>query len=209
MVTGQDREASAVAELLQQDSSVKSDRIFQRIRALGYQGGITVLRDHLRRVRLKPSETPITGGKQEAFDWMRAVLQGAVGQSELADELRHVTELDKLINTVTEERLSSRNKAMAVLARERGFGQTCVCSFLYLGKKTATKYWRDYKRGGTAALLRESPMGARNRTTSGLRKLSSHSCIRLLPCTVSADQPGGSPTYRPSCATRDTLCVGT
>jgi hypothetical protein len=48
---------------------------------------------------------------------------------------------------------------MAVLARERGIGQSYVCSFLYLAKKTATKYWRNYKRGGTAALFARRTSG--------------------------------------------------
>jgi hypothetical protein len=148
-----------VAELLQQDSSVKSRAIFQRLRSQGYQGGFTILRDLLRRVRSKPSGALITGGRQEVFDWMRAVLQGALSQSELARELGHVAELDKLLTTVTEGRLSSRNRAMAVLARERGIGQSYVCSFLYLAKKTATKYWSDYKRGGTAALFARKASG--------------------------------------------------
>ena len=148
-----------VAELLQQDSSVKSRAIFQRLRSQGYQGGFTILRDLLRRVRSKPSGAPIAGGRQEVFDWMRAVLQGALSQSELARELGHVAELDKLLTTVTEGRLSSRNRAMAVLARERGIGQSYVCSFLYLAKKTATKYWSDYKRGGTAALFARKASG--------------------------------------------------
>jgi hypothetical protein len=84
---------------------------------------------------------------------MRAVLQGALRQSKLAGELGHVAELDKLLTAVTEGRLSNRNRAMAVLAREHGIGQSYVCSFLYLGKNSATKYWRHYKRGGTAALF--------------------------------------------------------
>jgi transposase len=120
---------------------------------MGYQGGRTILRDYVRRIRTKPSGPSITGTKQQAFDWMQAVLQGALRQSELAGALGHVAELDKLLTAVTEGRLSARNRAMTVLARERGIGRSSVCSFLYIGKKTATRYWRDYKRGGTAALF--------------------------------------------------------
>ena len=88
---------------------------------------------------------------------MRAVLQGALGQAELASELSHVAELDKLLVAIIEGRLSSRNKAMAVLARERGIGQSYVWSFLFLSKNAATRYWSDYKRGGTAALFARKP----------------------------------------------------
>jgi hypothetical protein len=152
----------AIAELLHRDFTVKMPVIFQHLRSLGYPGGGTILRDYVRRIRVKPSGPPVTGTRQEAFEWMRAVLQRALHQSELLGQLGHVAELDELLTAVTEGRLSNRNKAMAVLARERGIGQSCVCAFLYLAKKTATKYWRDYKRGGTAALFA--------RVTSGHQK---------------------------------------
>jgi transposase len=147
----------AVAELLQRDFTVKSVAILRHLRSLGYQGGQTILRDYVRKIRTKSSGPSITGSRQEVFDWMRAVLQGALGRSELASELSHVAELDKLLAAIIEGRLSNRNKAMAVLARERGIGQSYVCSFLYLAKKTATKYWSDYKRGGSAALFARKP----------------------------------------------------
>jgi hypothetical protein len=115
-----------VAELLQQDSSLKPRLILQHLRSVGYRGGITILRDYVRGVRTKPSGPPITGSRQEVFDWMRAVLQGEVPQSEIATELGHVAELDKLLIAVTEERLSVRNRAMAVLAGARGIGQSCA-----------------------------------------------------------------------------------
>jgi AraC-like DNA-binding protein len=118
-----------VAELLQRDFTVKSAAILRHLRSLGYQGGRTILRDYLRRIRTK-SGPSIPGSRQEVFDWMRAVLQGALGQAELASELSHVAELDKLLAAIIEGRLSNRNKAMAVLARQRGIGQSYVCSSL-------------------------------------------------------------------------------
>jgi transposase len=150
-----DQYKPTVAELLQQDSTLKPRLILQYLRILGYQGGITILRDYLRTVRTKPSGPPMAGGKQEAFDWMRALLQGAVPH--VQNELKQVGELDKLLAAITEGRLSIRNKAMAVLARVRGIRQSHVCSFLYLAPKTATKYWKYYQRGGAAALFARKP----------------------------------------------------
>jgi transposase len=143
----------AITGLLQRDFTVKSESIFRHLRSLGYQGGKTILRDYVQQIRTKSAGPPITGTRQEAFDWMRAVLQGALRQSELVGELGQVADLDKLLTAVTEGRLSTRNRAMAVLARERGIGQSYVTSFLYLGKKSATRYWQAYKQGGTAALF--------------------------------------------------------
>jgi len=141
-----DPHKSKVLELLQQDPTLKPRLILPRIQALGYSGGITILRDYLRTVRTKPSGPPMAGSRQEAFEWMRALLQGAIPQSHVRNELKEVGELDKLLAAVSEGRLSVRNKAMAVLARARGVRQSYVCSFLYLGNRTATRYWKDYQR---------------------------------------------------------------
>jgi len=133
--------------VLQRDFTVKLAGIFRHLRSLGYQGERTMLRDYVRRIRTK------SAARQQVFDWMRAVLQGALRQSDLVRELGHVDDLDKLLTAVTEGRLSTRNRAMAVLARERGIGQSYVSSFLYLGKMSATRYWQAYKQGGMVALI--------------------------------------------------------
>src|SRR5215471_16013759 len=159
-----------VLELLQQDPTLKPRLILPRIRVLGYSGGITILRDYLRTVRTKPSGPPMAGSRQEAFEWMRALLQGAIPQSHVQNELREVGELDKLLAAVTEGRLSVRNKAMAVLARSRGVRQSYVCSFLYLGNRTATRYWKDYQRGGTEALFARKPSGRQKFSDSRIQE---------------------------------------
>ena len=89
-----------VAELLQQDSTLKAPLILQRLRSLGYRGGITILRDYLRTVRRKSFGPQIAGSKQEAFEWMRAILQGAIPQSEVQNELKEIVELAKLLAAV-------------------------------------------------------------------------------------------------------------
>jgi transposase len=100
-----------------------------------------------------PSQSPLRGGRQEVFDWMRAVLQRALSRSDLARELGQVTELDELLTAVWEGKLSHRNRAMTILARERGIGQSHACSFLHISKGTATRYWNHYQQGGQAKLL--------------------------------------------------------
>jgi hypothetical protein len=150
-----------ITELLQQDFTLRTIAIERHLRSSGYSGGHSILRDHVRRLRIIPSQALLRGSRQEVFDWMRqevfdwmsAVLQGALSRDDLAKELGNVAELDKLLTTVREGRLSDRNKAMTILARERSIGQSYTCSFLHLAKRTATKYWNDYKRGGTAALF--------------------------------------------------------
>ncbi len=58
-----------------------------------------------------------------------------------------------MLTAILEGRLSHRNKAMAVLARERGIGQSFVRSFLHISKSAATRYWKYYQNGGTRQLF--------------------------------------------------------
>ena len=74
-----------------------------------------------------------------AFDWMRKVLQGEVSLNALARELGELSDLNELLAVVTEGRLSDRNRALAVLGRERGFSITDVCGFLHLSKASCLK----------------------------------------------------------------------
>jgi hypothetical protein len=80
--------------------------------------------------------------KQSAFDWMRKVLQCEVSFDDLARELGELPGLDDFLTDVAEGRLSVRNRALAVLARERGFSLADVCGFLHLSKKSLLKYCR-------------------------------------------------------------------
>jgi transposase len=146
-----------MAELVQQDPSLTTQGIFQQLRALGYNGGMTTVRNHLRSVRTALSQSLRYNGKREAFDWMHRLLQGAIPKKEISTAFSHVTELANLISAITEERLSMRNKAITVLARERGIVQSDVCSFLFIATKTATRYWTDYQRGGIERLFGRKP----------------------------------------------------
>jgi transposase len=91
--------------------------------------------------------------KQSAFDWMRKVLQGEASLDALARELGDLSGLNELLTDVAEGRLAVRNRALAVLARERGFGLADVCGFLHLSKASVLKYCRCYHDGGLALLL--------------------------------------------------------
>jgi hypothetical protein len=147
-----------ISELLQQDSAISGAAIGRHLRASGYQGGLSILGEHLRHVHVIASQSPILGGRQKAFDWMRAVLQRALSRGDLATELGQVAELDELLSAVWEGNLSHRNRAMTVLARERGIGQSHACSFLHISKGTATRYWNHYQQGGQSKLLARREM---------------------------------------------------
>src|SRR5262249_1960122 len=114
----------------------------------GYQGGKTAL--YALVASLRP---PLDGIRQEVFDWMRAVQQGALHRAALAKELGHAPELDRLLIAVRNGRFGQRNKALVLLALARGIGQSHVSSFLHISKQTAARYWKRYQRGGTVALF--------------------------------------------------------
>ena len=91
--------------------------------------------------------------RQSAFEWMRKVLQGEVSLDALAAELGEVSDLNELVTVVTEGRLPDRNRALTVLAREKGFSITDVCGSLHLSKASVLKYCRRYHEGGAKLLL--------------------------------------------------------
>ena len=96
--------------------------------------------------------------RQSAFNWMRKVLQGESTSTLLSKEMGRFADLDKLLTVVTEGRLSDRNRALAVLARNRGFSLADVCGFLSVSKGAVLEYCRRYHEGGLKLLMfRKSP----------------------------------------------------
>ena len=96
--------------------------------------------------------------RQSAFNWMRKVLQGQFTPTLLSKEMGSFADLDKLLTVVTEGRLSDRNWALTVLARNRGFSIADVCGFLSVSKEAVLKYSRRYQEGGLKLLMsRKSP----------------------------------------------------
>lgn len=91
--------------------------------------------------------------RQSAFDWMRRVLQGEFTPAFLCEEIGRLPGLDKLLSVVTEGRLSDRNRALAVLARNKGFSLADVCCFLCVSKEAVLKYCRCYHAGGFESLM--------------------------------------------------------
>lgn len=111
--------------------------------------------DHLL-ARFAIKETREAAGlraRQSAFDWMRKVLQGEVSLDAVAREVGELSGLNELLTAVVEGRLPIRNRAIAVLARERGISLTVVCTFLHISRAAVLKYCRRYHEGGIELLL--------------------------------------------------------
>lgn len=150
--------AGDLSQILDCNPGMTAVRLHKELRDRGFRGGYRIVRARLRAVR------PLPQKRQEVFEWMRAVLQGAVPPATLKEEFGHIAELDKLLTAILEGKLSRRNRAMVVLARERGIGQSYVRSFLHISKGAATRYWKCYKNGGTTQLFAQKKRNSQKRS---------------------------------------------
>jgi hypothetical protein len=93
--------------------------------------------------------------QDQAFQWMRGILQGTIPFDAIASEMTNVppSELKLLVSTSTEETLPVRNKAIAVLGRLRDIDYVSISSFLNISQGTFWRYWRLFKQGGTKKLF--------------------------------------------------------
>jgi hypothetical protein len=97
--------------------------------------------------------------EDQVFQWMRAVLQGAMPLDVLAKEMSDVPlpELEVLLSSATKGTLSIRNRSMAMLGYLRGISSAPICSFLKISDGSLFRYWRLYRGGGTSALFARNP----------------------------------------------------
>ena len=152
---------------LSQGCSAKS--IFQElVDSHGFAGKSSSVQGFVRKLRgSMPLEAhplfPTTTGqdrlarrlraRQSAFDWMRKILQGEFTPALLDKEMSGFPGLAKLLTVVREGRLSDRNRALAVLAHNKGFSLADVCKFLCVSKEAVLKYCRCYRAGGFESLM--------------------------------------------------------
>ncbi|HYL11636.1 MAG TPA: IS630 family transposase [Terriglobales bacterium] len=138
-----------ISDTLEKEADLPSFEILRQVRKAGYSGGKTVLYALVSSLRRIKPDTK----RNEAFEWMRAVQQGAISRSALEKELGHVTKLDQLVNGMRSGPSPQRKKAMAVLSLERGIKCSLVRSFLHLSKRSTRSYWERYRHGSTVALF--------------------------------------------------------
>ncbi len=127
--------------------------LLSEVQHRGYHGSYAALgryfRPHRARVR------------QQEFEWMLAVLQGALPYAAVIRQLGNLPGLENLLTCLREGRRSERNRALAVLARGKGIGRASVCAFLHINRTTFRKYCRLYREGGVALLLAPQVRGTK------------------------------------------------
>jgi transposase len=109
---------------------------------------------------------------EHAFEWMRAVLQGAMPLDILEGDLGDIApeELKILVAAATKGELAWRNKAMAVLAYSRGIGSTPISSFLEISAKSMFRFWKLFRTGGTQKLFERRPRSDKKSNNEAIKR---------------------------------------
>jgi transposase len=88
---------------------------------------------------------------------MLAVLQKKINFDDLKNQLGDMPELESILNRVYTGRLFDRNKAMAILACQRGITIDKICSVLGISTNTYRLYKLAFVKGGSQALFSRKP----------------------------------------------------
>jgi hypothetical protein len=86
--------------------------------------------------------------RQDAYEWMRSILQKNIDLDVLHGEIGHVPGVGILLQHLYDRRLSDRNRSMVVLAGRRRLSARLVCSFLGIDRKTHRQCLRTFEDGG-------------------------------------------------------------
>jgi len=141
---------NAIRNILEGEPDMPSLDILRHVQKAGYTGGKSAL--YALMALLRPIE-PRTK-RNEPFEWMRAVQQGAIRRPTLErEELSHVTDLPNLLKGMRNGSSPQRKKAMAVLFLGRGIKCSLIRSFLHLSRRSLRSYLERYRRGSTVLLF--------------------------------------------------------
>ena len=100
---------------------------------------------------------PINMEAQADFDWMLRVLQNAYSFSDAKNELGEIKELETLLRNASSEQIKLRNRAISILARNRGIPFSTIANFLHISRKSAYRYLKCYQTASfDASSVRQS-----------------------------------------------------
>lgn len=127
--------------------------IYRRIKAAGYRGGYTILKDFLRRLRPPESSCP---GLVLPVQWMLQVIQGKTSCTSVLQKTENSgmrEDLGLLLQRVREGALRDRNRAVCVLAWLRGIGVPLIARCLMITRRTVEHNLSLYRNGGLDRLF--------------------------------------------------------
>lgn len=92
---------------------------------------------------------------ERAEEWMRSVLQGAIPIDQMKDEIAGISleELQALMAATIQAKLSTRNRAVAILSYLRGISPKTICPFLQISQGSLFRHLRLFRRGGSKELF--------------------------------------------------------
>jgi transposase len=82
---------------------------------------------------------------QADFGWMLQVLQNAYSFSDAKNELGEIKELKTLLQNASSEQIKLRNRAISILARNRGIPFSTIANFLHISRKSVYGYLKCYQ----------------------------------------------------------------
>jgi len=176
---------NSIRNILEKQPGLPFGDIFHQVQKAGYRGGKSAL--YALVAVLRPIE-PRTK-RNEPFEWMRAVQQGAIRRPVLERELSDVTDMPKLLKGMRNGPSPQRKKAMAVLFHKRGIKCSLIRSFLHLSRRSLRSYLERYRRGSTALLFTKR-MNARRKCQDDRTRPSLHCFTHHPQYTGLIERPG-------------------
>jgi transposase len=137
------------------------------LRASGYAGSDSSIRRFLRRIRREHPE--IISTRNESIItldqlWLVRLLQGGIDAERLRADLNCQISLetsDVLVETACNDRLSLRNRALAVAGHFKGMSIRSISGVLLMDRKAIRDCIRRFNEGGVDQLLNRSHKGVK------------------------------------------------
>jgi len=157
---------------LLQNRALSSRKILKILRTQGYTGGISILTDF---IRTNAPPLPISRREFLACSWMQKAMQNAISSEEMYVDLKREFEpqlVGALLREIKSGPLRNRNKALAVLARKKGFSVEIVSKFLLVDKDTVYKWLETFEKHGPGQLVAKRSSGTKKADQKNIRKPS-------------------------------------
>ncbi len=128
--------------------------VHRQLVELGFDGGVTIVRDYLRKIRGELYGNLYLG--DVGHFWMLRLLQGKVTCNELEETFKgQLNSIDilRLHNAILNKSLRYRNRSITVLSYLNNISQRSIARFLFLSRITVSQYIIQFTAGGVEKLF--------------------------------------------------------
>jgi transposase len=146
---------------LVENQALSNAKILKTVQMQGYTGGMSILTDFVREADLS---LPISRRALFACSWIHKAMQNAISCEDMHVDLKREFEPELvalLLREIKSGPLRNRNKAVALLARKKGFSVEIVSRFLFVSKETVFKWLQTFKEGGAEELFATRSSGVK------------------------------------------------